>query len=241
MDMMQLETKLEQLKENVWAVEQGMVRSFLIVGSEKALLFDTGAADINLPELIASVTSLPVTLVLSHSDGDHTAALAYFPEACLHPAEEAHLREDFRGQLPALRYVQEGDVFDLGGVKLEVIHNPGHTPGSISLLDREQKALYSGDTVSYGPVFLFGGHRDPAQYEASLVKLQGMKDAFDAVYPCHNTCPVSSDTVDELLACVRGIRDGSLSGVRPEGMLPPGAAPLEYTVGKSGIYYCPEV
>ena len=99
------ETTLESLCEGVWKLEQGMVRSFLLVGSERALLFDTGAADVNLPAMIRAVTDLPVEVVLSHSDGDHTGALGRFPAAALHADELPRLRRGFAGTLPALRTV----------------------------------------------------------------------------------------------------------------------------------------
>ena len=233
------EITLLQRRDKVWTVEEGMVRCFLIVGQQKALLFDAGAEKIDLLALVRQVTDLPITLVQSHSDGDHTAAMGQFEQAYLHPAETERLKERYTGTLPVLLPAEDGDVFDLGGVQLEVVHNPGHTPGSISLLDREARILYSGDTVSYGPVFLFGSGRDPQDYAASLEKLWNLREAYDQVYPCHNDCPVAPEVAQELLACVRGILDGSIQGQKPDGMLPPGASPLVYRVGASGIFFDP--
>lgn len=51
-------------------------------------------------------------------------------------------------------YTHDGDRFDLGGRTLEVIATPGHTPDSISLLDRANGLLFIGDTV--GTVFEAG-------------------------------------------------------------------------------------
>lgn len=220
------EIKLTQRRDNVWTVEEGMVRCFLILGQEKALLFDAGAEKTDLLAMIRQVTNLPITMVLSHSDGDHTAAIDQFEQVYIHPAEMERLKQ--RGPVPELLPALEGMVFDLGGELLEVIHNPGHTPGSISLLDRKARILYSGDTVSYGPVFLFGNGRDPQAYAASLEKLWNLHDAYDEVYPCHNDCPVAPEVALELLACVQGFLDGSIQGQEPEDMLPPGASPLVY-------------
>ena len=47
-----------------------------------------------------------------------------------------------------LREVREGFVFDLGGMKLEVIEVPGHTPGSIGLLLREERIFYAADAMN---------------------------------------------------------------------------------------------
>ena len=233
------EITLLQRRDNVWTVEEGMVRCFLIVGQEKALLFDTGAEKIDLLALVRQVTDLPITLVQSHSDGDHTAAMGQFEQAYLHPAEAERLKERYTGTLPVLLPAEDGDVFDLGGVQLEVIHLPGHTPGSIGLLDRQARILYSGDMVSHGPVFMFGAGRDPAAFIASLERLKAMNGAIEEIYPCHESCPVGPEVIDELLSCIRGILDGSIQGQKPDGMLPPGASPLVYRVGASGIFFDP--
>ncbi len=47
-----------------------------------------------------------------------------------------------------MREILEGFVFDLGGMHLEVIEVPGHTPGSIGLLYREEKTFYAGDSMN---------------------------------------------------------------------------------------------
>ena len=117
-----------------------------------------------------------------------------------------------------------------------MIEAPGHTPGSICLLDRENRILFSGDTVSYGPVFLFGSHRDIHAYRETLNKLMDL-GGFDTIYPCHNTCPVSLTTIPALMAAVDGALDGSIEGVPGDMPMPDGAAPLVYSSGKCGILY----
>ena len=236
----QSETLLKRLDDNVWAIEQDMVRCFLVVGAENALLFDTGAAPCDLPKIIRTVTDKPVILVQSHGDGDHTANSALFPEVFAHPREHEIIlrwRPTLAGRL---RSVKEGDAFDLGGVSLEVLETPGHTPGSISLLDRERRILYAGDTISYGPVFLFGPHRDIRTYRKTLDKLWDM-DSYDTVYPCHNTCPIPKSVLPDLMAVVDGVRNGSITGTDMEGPpLPNGEKPLFYQYGSCGILYLPE-
>lgn len=232
-----MRTTLEHIRENVWAIDQEMVRSFLIVGEERALLLDTGAEPCDLTALLRSVTDRPILLVQTHGDGDHTANSGLFPEIFAHPREFGVICR-FRPELEArLRPVSEGDLFDLGGTVLEVVDTPGHTPGSICLLDRARRALFSGDTVSRGPVFLFGDHRDIHTYRKTLEKLRTL-GGFDTVYPCHNTCPVSPDILPLLMAAVDGTLDGSLSGCAMDGPpLPDGAKPLCYSVGPCGILY----
>lgn len=233
------DTMLQKLRDNIWAIDQGFVRCFLIVGKTRALLFDTGAEPCDLMGIIRSVTDREIVLVQSHGDGDHTANSCLFPEIFAHPAEyDVILR--FRPELEGrLRPVKEGDVFDLGGQILEVIEAPGHTPGSICLLDREHRELFSGDTISLGPVFLFGGHRDIRTFRKTLDKLEEL-GGCDVVYPCHNTCPVTPEIIPYLKAAVDGAMDGSIQGQSMDGPpLPDGAEPLCYSAGPCGILYLP--
>ncbi|WP_067793877.1 MBL fold metallo-hydrolase [Actinomadura formosensis] len=67
------------------------------------------------------------------------------------PAAEFDVRRFATRPAPAIG-LGEGDVIDLGGRRLEVLHLPGHTPGSIALLDAERDALFSGDIVAARPV-----------------------------------------------------------------------------------------
>ncbi len=56
--------------------------------------------------------------------------------------------------------IDEGDRIPLGGTHLEVIHTPGHTPGSVCFYDRKNRILFAGDTVlkHITPNPFFGGH-----------------------------------------------------------------------------------
>ena len=76
---------------------------------------------------------------------------------------------------------------------------PGHTPGSIMLLDRENRILLSGDSVQDGDIFMFGPGRDMPQYIRSMELLVSMADQFDRIYPSHGGYPLTPDIIPELL------------------------------------------
>lgn len=231
------ETTLQRISDTVWAVDQGFVRCFLITGEKKALLLDTGAEPCDLPGILRTVTDREIILVQSHGDGDHTANSALFSAIYAHPAETEVICR-FRPELKErLRPVKGGDIFDLGGYDVEIIEAPGHTPGSICLLDRCHRILFSGDTISLEPVFLFGAHRNIHQYRKTLEQLRSL-DGYDAIYPCHGECPVSPDIIPDLMAAVDGTLDGSIAAAEMEGPpLPDGEKPLLYRSGSCGILY----
>jgi len=49
--------------------------------------------------------------------------------------------------------LRDGDVLDLGGRTLRVLHTPGHTPDGICLLDVQHGVLFGGDTLNTGPIY----------------------------------------------------------------------------------------
>jgi len=57
-----------------------------------------------------------------------------------------------RDPAPATRLVDDGDVIDLGDRSFEVLHLPGHSPGSIGLWEQATGVLFSGDAVYDGPL-----------------------------------------------------------------------------------------
>jgi glyoxylase-like metal-dependent hydrolase (beta-lactamase superfamily II) len=79
----------------------------------------------------------------------------------------------------------EGGRIRIGSVDLEVLHTPGHTPGSVCLLSRETGTLFAGDTLfpgGWGRVDLPGG--DPEAMVGSLGRLERLDDAV-RVLPGH--------------------------------------------------------
>jgi len=103
------------------------------------------------------------TLVLTHMHFDHTGGAAAVQEltgarAFAHPPDSKALAEGDgamtcsgwlgeRQRPLKISALKEGDVIDCGDARLEVLHTPGHSAGSICLLDQDTRDLFSGDTV----------------------------------------------------------------------------------------------
>ena len=151
--------KIRELESGVYLIDDaGESTCYLVCGREKAAVIDTANGYEDLREIVRSLTSLPLVVINTHGHGDHILGNVYFEEAYMHPADiplaertfsraqEALARE---GLKPCpLRPVEVGHVFDLGGAELEVVSLRGHTPGSIGLLDRQRRLLFSGDGMN---------------------------------------------------------------------------------------------
>ena len=208
-----MDYEIIQINHNSWRIEDSGVRFFLLIGTERALLIDSGRNGRNARDIAASLTDLPITLLNTHADGDHVAGNEQFESFYMHPAEESNYRRGNRSGkiLPIL----EGDVIDLGERKLEIIHLPGHTPGSIALLDTANRVLISGDPIQNGRIFMFGPFRNMQLYIKSLEHLQAWGGRFDEIWPSHASFPVYPDLIDRLHDGAQAVLDGKVSG-RPE-------------------------
>jgi glyoxylase-like metal-dependent hydrolase (beta-lactamase superfamily II) len=92
-------------------------------------------------------------------------------------------------------FVEGGDAIDLGGRRLTVIELPGHTPGSIGLLDEEENALLSGDAIYEGGLIDTLPESDAGQYARTMERLLSLE--VDVVYPGHGR-PFGRDTLREI-------------------------------------------
>ena len=75
---------------------------------------------------------------------------------------------------PATRLVEEGDVIDLGDRVFEVLHLPGHSPGSIGLWEAASGTLFSGDAIYDGPLLDDLPGSDLAAYVRTMRRLENV-------------------------------------------------------------------
>ncbi len=210
--------------------EANTVRMYLIIGKEKALLFDAGFGFTDFRPLINAVTDLPVTVVCSHGHDDHVLGCALFDSAYIAPADYdllmsnnnraqrekqiAAIRQkapDFDELLEKEKYLsssfdsceikiaKDGDIFDLGGITLQVYPVPGHTRGSIALYCKEHKALFAGDVMGKNHLLHYGFVDDisavPQKFIAALSRLLTLD--IETVWPAHGEVPAGKELISD--------------------------------------------
>ncbi len=198
------------INDCTWRFEDDGVRFFLLCGKEKAALVDTGMNTVNAREMAEELTDLPLILINTHADRDHISGNGAFDEIYMSPAEEDNYREN--AGTGTIIPVKDGDVIDLGDRPLRIIDNPGHTPGSIAILDEKYRVLIAGDSVQDGKIFMFGKYRDIDTYIDSLKDLSKYDGLYDEIYPMHGSIPVKPDLIGKLLEGAEQIRDGEAEG-----------------------------
>ena len=131
-------------------------------------------------------------ILLTHGHYDHTTAVPQLHKAL--PQAEIYIhRADangagsqlfpLAGQIPDLKFYDEGDTLALGDMTIQVLHTPGHSKGSVTL--KVGDVLFCGDTLfagSCGRTDLAGGSY--AEIMASLKKLAALPGDYK-VYPGH--------------------------------------------------------
>ncbi len=200
--------EIVEVNENTWRIEDGgHVRFFLLTGKEKALMIDSGMNVENVKKIAQSLTDLPIELLITHGDRDHTGGNSEFDTFYMNSAEASNY---FAGHTGCGDYipVDDKDIIDLGGRPLEIISLAGHTPGSIAVLDINGKMLFSGDPIQDGTIFMFGVQREYHAYLKSLRKLDRYRDRFDIIFPSHGSAEVKPELIDKLYDAMLDIKAG---------------------------------
>lgn len=214
---MDMKVEIVQINDTTWSMEEQGVRFFLLTGTKKALLIDSGMMVRDAKEIAEGLTDLPVELLNTHADVDHVGSNGQFEAPFMHPAELSNYHKS-QGKQGKISPVWDGDRLDLGDRPLEIIAMPGHTPGSIAVLDKKYGMLFSGDPIQDGKIFMFGVQRELEAYCHSLARLGKRADEFEAIYPSHGTCPVTKDMIEGLYQAAQQILAGEATSVEGEFM-----------------------
>ena len=179
--------------------------SYLVIGKERALLFDLAVNESSLLAYIKALVGKPVQLVLSHGHPDHVYHLNEVNEVWMHPSDEKLIRDGMLGMQPitpcrTIHPLEDGETIDLGDRALDVIHIPGHSPGSILLLDHQSKLLLSGDTCARR--LLYGIH-DFVPLDSFCESLRCLSALdFDIIYSSHDRCPLPKTYIEHMIQLI---------------------------------------
>ena len=211
---------------------------YFIQGEARGLLMDTNLGVGHLKSLVNSLTDKPYDVVITHGHVDHalgapeydTVYMNYvdipvyqamcpmeerlgYLQANLGPAFEefGFVDEDFVLPEPdkQFRELCEGDVFDLGGVHVEIYAFPGHTQGSVVLLIPEERVLITGDACN-DSTFLFDENSSAVEdYKKEVLRVKSLLDGrYDRVFICHHAIDTGTDILENMI----GVCDDILTG-----------------------------
>ena len=213
--------KLDRIEPHYLTVYDNL---YLIRGNNECLLIDTGCGIFPLKPIIEKFLNGKKLIVINtHSHFDHVGGNYEFDKVYIHknekgvisaPIDLKYLKNEsssiildqcnkLNWILPPVKQIiplNGGEMFDLGGIKVECIHSPGHSPGSISLFT-DKSELFTADVAHYGTMFL------PPKDNLSviinsikeLIELSNKKGVQE-IYPSHEDFNVSIDLLTDLVA-----------------------------------------
>jgi glyoxylase-like metal-dependent hydrolase (beta-lactamase superfamily II) len=219
--------------------------SYLIVGHKQAVLFDTGMGISDIRRVTTKLTSRPVVVLNSHTHDDHVGGnwqftFVYGMDTAFTRKNAKGSREDAQaeitpdqlcGDLPKgfnpktyatkpwkiSHAIHDGFKINLGGRTLEVLSTPGHTPDAISLLDRENGLLFTGDTYYPAPIWLYRPETDFDAYVASVKRLAALAPEVKLVLGAHNIPVAEPSVLPRLVTAFESVRAGKVPPQKSEG------------------------
>lgn len=240
---------IDQIDEETYVISEYRhweeTHCYLLKGSARSLLIDTGLGICNIYDEVIKLTDRPVTAVATHVHWDHIGGHKYFPDFYAHKAELNWLNGEFpltirqiremvidRCDLPEgynvdtydffqsrpTKVLKDNDIIDLGNRSVSVLHTPGHSPGHMCFLEKERGYLFTGDLVYKDTLFAYYPSTDPEAYLTSLKKVAAL--SIKRVFPAHHTL----DIYPEILVRMRD----ALELLKTEGKLHHGSGIFEY-------------
>ena len=230
-----------QITPNVIAIyEPGQfeeVISYLILGTQKALLWDTGTGIGDIKKVVSSLTDLEIIVLNSHTHYDHVGGNHQFDT--IYNIQTAFTKKNALGKPHAIakefisgdwiwkptptsfqkatyqskpftttHWVQHEEQIDLGEIVLTILHTPGHTPDAICLLDKTNRLLFTGDTFYPAPLYAHFGESNVDTYLETANYLATLEESVDYLLPSHNEPWLSSEYLGKMAAAFQEIKDG---------------------------------
>jgi glyoxylase-like metal-dependent hydrolase (beta-lactamase superfamily II) len=214
--------------------------AYLLVGTKQAVLFDTGMGIASIHKIVRQLTSRPVVVLNSHTHDDHVGNNWEFPfvfgmetdftkknaKGSVEDAQAEVAPTEICGELPKgfdpktyrtkpwhiSIWIRDGFKVNLGGRTVEVIATPGHTPDAISLIDRENGLLFTGDTYYPAPIWLYRPETDLDAYYTSIKKLAALAPQVKMVLGAHNVPVAQPEVLPELVTAFEAVRAGKVTG-----------------------------
>ena len=228
---------VEEIDNDTFAISEyrhwGETHCYLLLGTESAILIDTGLGISNIRNIVDHLTSLPVMVVTTHVHWDHIGGHKYFENIAVHEAEKDWLSVRFPIPLQVVKHnlicqpcdfpedfilddyqifkgipqqiLHDGDCLTLGNRMITVIHTPGHSPGHCCFYEPEREYLYSGDLVYSGCLDAFYPSTDPQLFWQSLRKIQSLE--ISRILPGHHQLSIPVDIINKIEDAFHSLSD----------------------------------
>lgn len=218
-----------KLNEDTWIINfmNGSQNMYLLEGTARALLIDTGWGAGNLRAHVEKLTKKPVVVFNSHGHLDHSGGNGEWESVSMLPGGEGDIFTCHRlpfdaSKLPYPNYkrclVKDGDTIDLGSRVIELIDISAHSNGSLAFLDHKNGYLFVGDELESAQVLMYETEAIPGYefvldkklraHHTNMVRLRERKSQWNTLLPAHNGAPIAHSYLDDYIGLVEHIYAG---------------------------------
>lgn len=216
-----------RIKDGVYLISDcGFTSCYLVTGEKKAMLIDCGTGFFDFKGAVSKLTDLPLIVVATHAHTDHIGGMRQFPEIYVHK-DDINIANRFMASTPGIKLFisrnaflkkqgvtakdllkkeyntkiipfDEGAAFDLGGKIITVKHTPGHSTGSVALIDEKDKLIFSGDNVCDALWMQLPGGTSIEEWLPGAKWLYEMSAEYD-VYWSHRTPRLTHEYIGQIV------------------------------------------
>jgi len=190
-----------QINDSVWCIKDRFVNAYLFKGDNHFLMVDAGMSRKKVRNELDKIGISPdniTTLLLTHTDGDHIGGVGLLKNAAVYMhRDEEQMINGTTGKTKLSKTVwkygpyfllNDNDTFQVDGLKIKIIHTPGHTPGSSCyiigndyLVTGDNLLLVNNNYVQFTEMF---NMNTPEQLKS--LKLLPDPDSFKYILTGHN-------------------------------------------------------
>ncbi len=218
-----------KINEDTWIINfmGGSQNMYLLEGTERALLIDTGWGAGNLRAYVEKLTGKPVTVALTHGHLDHSGGCGEWESVLMLPGAEVDLGTCSRlpfdvSKLPhpdfEHKLVKDGDVIDLGGRSIKLMDISAHSNGSLAFLDEKNGYLFVGDELESTQVLMYDAAPESGvsfnldqrlrAHHANMLRIRDLEGRWSTLFPAHNGAPIARSYLDDTVALTEHIYAG---------------------------------
>ncbi len=197
---------------------------YLVIGTNLAVLIDTGLGVSNIKSIVETITSLPILVLITHAHWDHIGGLCHFNNIAIHQNETEWLSNKFPLPLEIVKknltlrpcdfpsdfiidnycifhnspsyIIHDKELIDIGNRKIQVLHTPGHSPGHCCFYEQERGFLYSGDLIYSGCLDAFYPTTNPVDFMNSVKSIQKLN--IKKILPGHHLLNINPKLINNV-------------------------------------------
>jgi len=212
---------------------------YYLIGEKRNIVIDTGIGIWPIKNILKEIDDKDISVITTHVHWDHIGNHSEFENIMVHKSEEKWIKNgiplpievirknvirDVNEELLPLDFnindyelfksnnieiVEDGEIIELGGRDLQILHTPGHSPGHIAVYDIKKKYIFTGDLIYKGRLYCNYESTEPIGFYNSIKKIHGMKREVTKIFGGHYNPELSFSYLDDIMELMKRVHDNN--------------------------------